>query len=78
MEITEETPVAVDGYPMASIEREGDCDPYYGTGDDNFGILEYVNAHMEQSVPANMSVNAVYNDDFTRINIDAEAYFFRS
>lgn len=78
MEITEETPVPVDGYPMASIEREGDCDPYYGTGDDNFGILEYVNAHMEQSVPANMSVNAVYNEDFTRINIDAEAYFFRS
>lgn len=78
MTVTDKFPVAVDGYPEASIERTTMCDPYYGTGNANFGILDNIQAHMAEAVPANLSVTAKYGDDTDTVEIDASAYFFRS
>lgn len=76
MTITNSYPVDVEGFPCASIDRGPVCDPYYGTGNADLGVLNLINANMAQAVPANISVSAQYNEDETAVNIDASAYFF--
>lgn len=78
MTITNDYPVSVDGYPMACIDRAVLCDPYYGLGNENLGVLDVIDAQMTESIPANVAVTAEYNEDQTAVDIDASAYFFRS
>lgn len=78
MEVTSEFPVKVDGFPGASIDRGALCDPYYGNGDDDLGILKEIEDRFAGTVPANISVSAEYSADGTSIDVDASAYFFRT
>lgn len=78
MTITNDYPVKVDGFPMATVNRVVECDPYYGFSEDGFGILDVIDSQKNPTVPANIAVTAEYNDDESAINIEASAYFFRS
>ncbi len=78
MTITSDYPVSVDGFPMACIDRTVTCDPYYGLGEDNLGVLDVIEAQQAEGIPANVTVEAEYNEDETGIDINASAYFFRS
>lgn len=78
MAVNAELPISVDGYPMACIDRVVTCDPYYGLGDENLGVLDVIEPQMNEIVPANVAVTAQYNEDRTAVEIEASAYFFRT
>ena len=77
MQVTDSYPVSVDGFPSASLNRNGTEDPYYGRANDGFGMKNEVLESMETAVPADISVEAVWaNEDKTEIKINSTATFF--
>lgn len=72
-------PVNVDGFPSASLNRNGIEDPFYGNANDGFGMKNEVKASMETIVPAAIDVSAVWaNDEKTRISVNAQSTFFEN
>lgn len=70
-------PVYVPGFPSASLNRNGEEDPYYGTANAGFGMKSEVLTSMETVVPADIQVNAYWgNEDKTEIKIQSYAKFF--
>ena len=71
------TPVAVDGYPSATLNRNGIEDPYYGNAGDGFGMKKEVVASMETMVPAAIDVAATWDGEAT-ISVKATSTFFEN
>lgn len=77
MQVTDSYPVSVDGFPSASLNRNGIEDPYYGNANDGFGMKDEVVESMETAVPADISVEAAWaNEEKTKIRINSTATFF--
>lgn len=75
----EALPVDVDGFPSATLNRNGIEDPYYGNANDGFGMKNEVVASMETMVPADIEVSAVWaNAEKTEISVNAQSTFFEN
>lgn len=71
------TPVRVDGYPSATLNRNGIEDPYYGNANDGFGMKKEVVASMQTMVPASIDVMAAWDGEAT-ISVKATSTFFEN
>lgn len=77
MQVTDSYPVRVDGFPSASLNRNGIEDPYYGNANDGFGMKDEVVESMETAVPAEIQVKAFWsNEEQTEIKVESTATFF--
>ena len=77
MEVTSAYPLAVSGFPSATLNRNGIEDPYYGNANDGFGLKSEVLASMETVVPADIQVKAFWgNEDMTEVKVESTATFF--
>ena len=65
----------VEGAPSAVINRDSGIDPYYGTGDDDFGILQDVRDLAQTVSPVDINIKAIYNEEQTRVETTAEVEF---
>ena len=71
------TPVKVDGYPSATLNRNGMEDPYYGKANDGFGMKKEVEESMGMTVPVDIQVKAVWgNANKTEIKVESTSTFF--
>ncbi len=74
-----DTPIYVDGYPSATLNRNGIEDPYYGNADDGFEMKTEVVESMETAVPVEIKVKAYWgNTDKTEIKVESAATFFEN
>ena len=79
MEVTDEFPVKVTGFPLSTLNRNGVEDPFYGNAPDGFGMKSEVVASMETMVPAAIEVVAVWdNPEKTSISVKANSRFFET
>ena len=80
MEVTSTFPVYVSGYPAASLNRAPCVDPYYGSSNEEiFGLSLEVEALTKILAPADISVNAVWNDEEKNaIDIESTSKFIQS
>ncbi|MDE6854837.1 MAG: hypothetical protein K2J34_00005, partial [Muribaculaceae bacterium] len=79
MEVTDEFPVKVTGFPLSTLNRNGVEDPFYGNAPDGFGMKSEVVASMETMVPAAIEVVAVWdNPEKTLISVKANSRFFET
>lgn len=76
MQVTEDYPVEVDGFPMADVNRSVSCDPYTGAGNTPMGIRNLIDDYLTHNIPANMWVKAKLADDNNTIKVESSAYFF--
>lgn len=75
MAVTNTYPVSVSGFPSASINRNGVIDPYYGSGNKDFGINDNVKQAMETVATGDINIGeVVYNDDNT-LTVSTQATF---
>ena len=65
----------VEGAPSAVINRDSGIDPYYGTGDDDLGILQDVRDLAQTVSPVDINIKAIYNEEQTRVETTAEVEF---
>lgn len=77
MEVTGAFPVNVDGFPSATLNRNGIEDPYYGNANDGFGMKKEVAASIETMVPAAIDAVADWNADGS-ISVKATSTFFEN
>ena len=63
MAITNNFPSAVDGFPTSWIDRVFNADPYHGTSQMGFGILDDVKTRLSVVSPADISVTAYRAND---------------
>lgn len=65
------------GYPGATLNRGAVEDPYYGAGEDGFGMKSEVAASMSLTVPADIQVAANWTDSSkTKISVKSTSTFF--
>ncbi|MDE6696640.1 MAG: hypothetical protein K2K25_07150 [Muribaculaceae bacterium] len=65
------------GYPGAVLNRGAVEDPYYGTGEDGFGMKAEVAKSMSTIVPADIQVAATWTDSSkTKISVKSTSTFF--
>ncbi len=80
MEVTSDFPVNVASFPSGSLNRNGVIDPYYGNyGDEDFGIKYDVIDCINSVAPADIQVEASWDDaEKTKINITTKTRFFEN
>lgn len=72
-------PLNVDGFPSATLNRNGIEDPYYGNANDGFGMKNEVVASMETMALAAIEVSAVWaNAEKTEISVNAQSIFLEN
>lgn len=77
MAVTTKYPVAANGFPSASLNRNGVEDPYYGKADDGFGMKTEIEESMETTVPADIQAKAIWaNEEKSEIKVESIATFF--
>lgn len=59
MTVTNSYPVAVSGFPSASINRNSEIDPYFGTTNKYFGIKDDVQAYKDQPAICDIKIKSV-------------------
>lgn len=75
MEIMYSFPSEVEGFPTAWMDRGLELDPYYGTGNSNFGVLETLKARASQFGTADLSLKAYMREDGKTIYVDGSMLF---
>ncbi|MDE6379100.1 MAG: hypothetical protein K2L11_01400 [Muribaculaceae bacterium] len=79
MQVTTALPVAVTGFPSATLNRNGIEDPYHGNAEDGFGMKDEVLESMDTPVPVDIEVKASWvNNEMTEIRIESSALFFEN
>lgn len=64
------------GYPGCAVDRTvNGIDPYYGSGDDNFGIQQTIEDQLNTLAYGNLGAETTWNADSTQITIKATANF---
>lgn len=76
MQVTRQTPIPISGYPMASLDRNSQIDPYYGaTNSTNFGIYSLIDAAIDQFTLASIDVEATLEGN--TVNVNSTAIFIQ-
>lgn len=76
MAVTNNYPVAIDGFPSASVDRIGQIDPYYGaTNDKDLGIFDYIDNRIATVALASIDVDATLENDI--VNISSSVKFIQ-
>ena len=75
MEITTAYPSSVAGFPSAYIERAVNVDPYYGTGNNNFGIETAFLARKATIAPAELDLVAEWDEAEQDVKAQATVRF---
>lgn len=74
MEVTSQTPINISGYPSASVNRNKQVDPYYGsTNGTNFGIFQDLNKAIDGLCEAEIEVSATLSGN--TVNAEASVTF---
>ena len=74
--ILENYQLNVSGYPSCMVNRGSCVDPYYGSGNNAFGISHEIEAVQRSYVPAGIEVEAAWSDDSQQtINIKTTTTF---
>ncbi|MBO4850783.1 MAG: hypothetical protein J5529_07750 [Prevotella sp.] len=68
-------PNVVTGFPDAWIDRKIEVDPYYGTGNDDFGVVSDLQARATQFAYATIDFTAVLSEDGENVDVNAEVSF---
>ena len=75
MEITENFPSNVPGFPDAWMDRTTEVDAYYGSGNKEFGIADDMAASNKQFGQANIAISSKLNQRSNTVNIEAQVIF---
>ena len=75
MEITDFYPSLVEGFPCAWVDRGMEVDPYYGLGEDDFGVLDVLQWRNTMFGYANLEVTATLSDDNSTVDVNADVTF---
>lgn len=73
MAVTNSYPVAISGFPGATVDRLSVIDPYYGSYDSDFGISLNLEERIATLAPADIEVEATLNG--TMVNIQTTVTF---
>jgi len=78
MEVTEEFPSDVQGFPAAYLDRKMKVDAYYGLEQDGFGIDKAWLQRCQEFGVADIDVEASWSEDLKTINVKSTTKFARS
>lgn len=68
-------PSEVGGFPSAWIDRVADVDPYYGSGNSDFGVAKDLAARAKEFGQATVELATEWSEDGNSININAAVTF---
>ena len=78
MEVTENFPNDVQGFPAAYLDRAQEVDAYYGSGNVDFGIEQTWLQRCQDFGTADVDVEAAWSEDESTIDIKSTVKFARS
>lgn len=68
-------PNYIPGYPDAWLDRKIEVDPYYGTGEDDLGVITDLQARAEQFGHASIELTAALSEDGENVDVNTEVSF---
>ena len=68
-------PNVVGGFPDAWLDRKIEVDPYYGTGDNDFGVVADLQARAKVFGFARIELNAALSEDGNNVEVNTEVAF---
>lgn len=72
MQLENGYPNMVSGFPGAYIDRRLEVDPYYGTGNQEFGIEPLWESICEEFAPAEINLTATYDEESNAVKVESE------
>lgn len=68
-------PLPVQGAPSSVVNRTEELDPYFGSSDTNYGILDDIRALANTVPPVDITLGALYNEDKTQVAVTTQVEF---